>query len=225
MMPPPFERMDKTPEPCISTETISLKSPSGKEFILLARPVAHLSKYFRTALNSTFREASNPLFLLTEHCNDEVLGAFTNWTYLRSSGIPYDVEDVSFLMDLSQGNQVIAWLFGDYIQAPEFQNDIMRRMLLAASFCLSGSILQDLGPIIPEDSRLEKYIVDKFCCQMMQRPAAIGGKIDFLTANLARKVSKKLSQVLLDHQDLCGDLYRSYGWMVGPAGEYEVKVE
>ncbi|KAI0542258.1 hypothetical protein GGR58DRAFT_453282 [Xylaria digitata] len=224
-MPCQFEREDKTPEPCTSAETIILKSLSGKEFLVHARPVAHLSGYFRTALNSAFLEATTREFHLTEHCNDEILGVFANWTYLRSSGAGYDVEDISFLMNLSPKNQVIAWLFGDYIRAPAFQNDIMRRMLLVDSGYFGGSILQDLGPMIPEESCLEKFIVDRFCCQIMQCPTKIGVRTDSLTANLARKVSKKLFLVILDHQDPRGAFFGSYSWVASSSGGYEVKEE
>ncbi|TGJ87729.1 hypothetical protein E0Z10_g1040 [Xylaria hypoxylon] len=224
-MAPPFKREATTPEPCMSSETLTIMSPSGKEFVLLARPVAHLSKYFRTALNGGFQEAKNRVFYLVEHCNDEVLGVFANWTYLRSSGVVYNLDKVAFMSGLTQENKVKAWLFGDYIQAPVFQNDMMQSMLMKGSGSLSDSIFRDLGPTIPNNSPLKRYFVDEFCFRLTQWPGQRPAMIGLLTATLAKKVSEKLSRVISKHQNLKGSFYGNYNWEVGASEDYEVEEE
>ncbi|KAI1427023.1 hypothetical protein F5Y12DRAFT_225273 [Xylaria sp. FL1777] len=198
-MAPPFERENTTPEPCTSTETVTLRSPSGTEFVVPARPLAHLSKYFRTALNSDFNEAKTREFDLFEYCDDKVLQAFTNWVCLRSSGVPYGTLQVPFLERLDQKTMIKGWLFGDYIFAPSFQNDMMHLMVNVENQDFEKHTFKTFGQCVPRDSPLEKYLVDRFCSLMFHYDKSrIDATMEWSTADLRDKVCRRLSEAIWD---------------------------
>ncbi|KAI3336694.1 hypothetical protein HD806DRAFT_528288 [Xylariaceae sp. AK1471] len=209
-----FKREDRTPEPCTSDEMVTLTPPSGRRFLIHARPLAHLSRYFRTALNSQFREAKDRTFSLTEHCDDEVLEIFTKWTYLRSSAVEYSIGGGGFMEDKSQHIAVKAWLFGDYMGAPDFQNDMMRYLVYGDKLCFEYEIFQELGPHIPKGCRLEKFLVDMFCFLMVQaRIEDPDTMMRWLPQRLVEEVFQKLVRnalVVVSKGD----------WAVGKVGRY-----
>ncbi|KAI0907965.1 hypothetical protein F4823DRAFT_640722 [Ustulina deusta] len=222
-MTPRFEREGRTPEPCISVETVTLRSPSGEEFVVLARPLAHLSKYFRTALNSSFQEATTRVFDLVEHCDDKILQAFTNWVYLRSSGAPYSPLSVPFMSRLSLRTVVKAWLFGDYIRAPAFQNDMMVLILDVGNEQFNECVFKSVGQSVPENSPLERFLVDRLCSLIFYHGRShIDMVMDWCTANLTSHVCKKLCTAIWDKGAGVGK--KNYAW-VGKYEEYTVEEE
>ncbi|KAI1313653.1 hypothetical protein F5Y03DRAFT_337319 [Xylaria venustula] len=221
-MASPFKREDNPPEPCISTETVTLRSPTGTEFVLHARPLAHLSSYFRTGLNSEFQEATTRVFDLKEHCDDKVLQAFTNWVYLRSSGVDYDVDEVPFLSRLCQATTVKAWLFGEYICAPAFQNTMMKLMVNVHNEKFDRSLFKRVGESSLENSPIEKYLVDRFCSLLFHyNEHCVDAVMVWSTPRLKDKVCKKLSEKIWHKSTRVGKKFNDFS--VGKAEEYEVK--
>ncbi|KAI1355667.1 hypothetical protein F5Y01DRAFT_310549 [Xylaria sp. FL0043] len=223
-MAPPFKREDVTPAPEESTETVILRSPSGKEFVLHARPLAHHSRYFRTALNSKFQEATTREFNFVEYCSDKVLRVFTRWIYLRSSGLAYQTVEVPFLYKLGQAVVVEAWLFGDYIQAPLFQNEMMALMVAVSNKKFDIDLLPLLVKMAPQDSPLRKYLVDRFCSMMLQScRESIDAAMSVLPAHFTTDVCKKLFGLILDKEKWVGGKF--YDWNKRTVEDYQVQVE
>ncbi|KAI0816783.1 hypothetical protein GGR55DRAFT_674976 [Xylaria sp. FL0064] len=221
-MASPFKREDVTPAPKASTETVIIRTPSGKEFILHARPLAHQSRYFRTALNSKFQEATTREFNMIEHCHDEILGALTSWVYLKSIGVSYRALGLPFLWGLGQILMVKAWLFGDFIQAPAFQNDVMKWIVNVSNSDFNVKLFELLGSSIPEHSPLEDYFVDRFCSLMFHKARdMMDWMMDQLPKHLTERVCKKLATFIWEKERWVNNEF--YDWGRRKATEYEVQ--
>ncbi|KAI1267418.1 hypothetical protein F5Y18DRAFT_444308 [Xylariaceae sp. FL1019] len=163
-MAPKFKREDKTPEPgTCGPEMVTLTSHGGsKTFYVPARLLAHVSEYFRAALNSNFLEGTTYEFTLTEHCDDTILAVFTKWVYTRTGNnlMEYDIR-TTHVVEESYSVVVKAWLFGDYIRAPEFQNDMM--ILITEedpSTMWDAAVLQEFWSRVPVKSKLDILFID-----------------------------------------------------------------
>ncbi|KAI0429697.1 hypothetical protein F5Y09DRAFT_342476 [Xylaria sp. FL1042] len=223
-MTSPYKREGKTPEPEASSETVILRSRGTKNFVVHARPLAHLSKYFRTALNSGFQEASKREFELDVHCNEEILRIFTSWVYMRSSGVTYQTDELPFLQELAQKLVIKAWLFGDYVQAPAFQNDMMILMVGVGNRQFDPKLFRIIGSSIPKDSALEEYFVDRFCSLLFHHPRrSMDWMMNRLPKNLIDGVCRQLATLIWDQEKWVGG--RFYDWKNRKAREYEVQEE
>jgi hypothetical protein len=199
-----------------SNEIVTLLSPSGERFSIHAGPLAHQSRYFRTALNSCFREAADRSFSLTHHCNNEVLEIFTNWIYLKSCAVKYKIQDVAFMSEKNQDVAIKAWLFGDHIGAPLFQTDMMRFLLDWEESFFDCDLFQEFGPHVPEGCGLEKYLVDMFCFLMIrERKDEPSAMMKWLPPRLVEKVFQKLVQNALR-------VVSDGDWKIGKASRYKV---
>ncbi|KAI0969208.1 hypothetical protein F4678DRAFT_463472 [Xylaria arbuscula] len=222
-MATPFEREFETPQPHTSTELVTFKSPDGKEVVLHARPLAHESLYFHTALNSSFQEATTRVFDLQEHCSDVVLEGFVTWVYLRSSGAAYSVTTLPFLDELCHQGLVRAWLFGDYIGAPAFQDDLMQLMVGYDAELLYPGHDGGFQHCVPEDSPLERYFVDRLCSLIFRIDNEEWSDeiIDWATPDVAIKVCKKLSRKIWNYSGEEEDDIRYFA--VHPFTKYKVE--
>ncbi|KAI0118778.1 hypothetical protein GGR51DRAFT_554467 [Nemania sp. FL0031] len=200
-MASPFQRGDHTPQPHESEEMVTINTPSGKQYLVHALTVAHLSDYFRAALNSNFVEGKKREFHLTQHCDDEVMKIFTSWLYLRCTALEYNIGKTCFMQDVTLGIAVKAWLLGDYLLAPKFQNDMIRYIHKGNMATDGPKIIQEFGEQFPEDSTLEKLFVDVFCHLMtikkLKDPKTM---LDWLTPRLHSEVSIELALALIEPQ-------------------------
>ncbi|KAI1331124.1 hypothetical protein F5Y16DRAFT_395558 [Xylariaceae sp. FL0255] len=159
-----FVRKAITPEPGTCHEMVTLKATGGdKTFLVHAEILAHHSKYFRTALNSGFMEATTRTFTLTEHCDDDMLELFVSWVYKEDEEKREDWLNVYFYGNELEG-AIQAWLFGDYIQAPTFQNDIISCIIRAWEAGVNSYIC--CWSTALSGSRLEALFVDMACVTM-----------------------------------------------------------
>ncbi|KAI0024746.1 hypothetical protein F4780DRAFT_724837, partial [Xylariomycetidae sp. FL0641] len=163
----------------------TIQTPSGKEYILHARPLAHLSSYFRAALNGeVFVESKTRHFSLSEHCDDRVMTLFTRWFYIytaagqevRRTGIP-------ILGHFPASVLVKAWLFGDYLDMPSFQNDCARRLLPDLDNDYRGHLtdaeVSSQYEYLVEGSKLRELLLDEYCWSFSSRKS-IGKRYDLL---------------------------------------------
>ncbi|KAI0022125.1 hypothetical protein F4780DRAFT_202991 [Xylariomycetidae sp. FL0641] len=121
-----YVRGDATPDGYGPGKAVMLKIPSGEEFVVDAMPLAHFSKYFRTALNSAMEEAKTLKFHLTEHATREAVQLFVAWLYQRSHvGKFINADDFVEYLEPSTKGLLQAWLLGDYFMAAEFTNFVM----------------------------------------------------------------------------------------------------
>ncbi|KAI0143543.1 hypothetical protein GGR57DRAFT_349221 [Xylariaceae sp. FL1272] len=152
------------------TQMVTIRAATGKrDFSIHAELLAYFSVYFRTALNSGFEESRTYDFTLTEHCNDAVLAMFTKWIYYRSAGglHPYNLKPESLRIG-QVGKFAWAWLFGDYIGAANFQNDVMRfifenRRVLLHQTPNEITLIDTMWENVPEDSALDKLFMEVVC--------------------------------------------------------------
>ncbi|KAI1267415.1 hypothetical protein F5Y18DRAFT_337429 [Xylariaceae sp. FL1019] len=162
-----FQRQASTPEPGVwGSELVKVRANGGKkDFHIHARLLAHFSKYFRTALNSNFKEAETRDFTLTEHCDDAVLTMFTAWVYQRHTAHEKIIK-ASAATDANVPTSSVyvkSWLFGDYIGAPEFQNALMHEIHEKRHKIWSGNVTRKLWCRAPVDSALDSVFFESFC--------------------------------------------------------------
>ncbi|RYP67040.1 hypothetical protein DL771_007459 [Monosporascus sp. 5C6A] len=131
-MPPKYGRRESTPDATESTEIVTIQIPSGERYTVHARLLAHHSKYFRAALNGAMKEATTLHFDLTEHATEFTVALYVKWLYARSTpyytrdgAVPYSGWIGQTKYDEALGKLCMAWLLGDYLQAPEFKNLII----------------------------------------------------------------------------------------------------
>lgn len=155
------------------------------------------------ALNSNFKEGQTRTFHLTQHCDDDVVGIFTNWIYLRSLTWHYEIAETFVIKGMNPTVAAKAWLFGDYILAPKFQNDMML-YISKSNLSISGpEIMQQIGPHTPEGCALEEFLVETFCFLALNvRCHDTKVMFSWLTERLTRQVANALVKVNLELQEL-----------------------
>lgn len=106
---------------------VTIQIPSGKQFQLPARLLAHHSKYFRAALNSTMKEATTLHFDLVEHAGDTAVELFATWIHCHSLPV-FDRDQLGHLLvdkPDAKNASIEAWRLGDYLGITEFRNDVL----------------------------------------------------------------------------------------------------
>ncbi|KAI1497881.1 hypothetical protein F5X99DRAFT_412670 [Biscogniauxia marginata] len=118
--------------PSISDDTdiITIELPTGEEYTAHAHLLVHYSKYFRNALRSGMKEASTRRFKLDEPATSDTLSFFIKWLYSRN----WNAKDGDNWVDSDCPPLLFTkvWLFADYIQASELQNNVVA--LLCANY-------------------------------------------------------------------------------------------
>ncbi|KAJ8130070.1 hypothetical protein O1611_g3559 [Lasiodiplodia mahajangana] len=143
---------------------------------------------------------------------------FTSWMYLRSTALRYKITNASFMQSVTPRTAVKAWLLGDYLLVPKFQNDMIRYILADDMFAHGPEMIREFGEQVPEDSALETFFVNLFCYLMvmehLEEPRIMFG---WLTGRLLSKVSKELASALLRcHVD------KNRWWAMDSSGLYRV---
>ncbi|KAI0143542.1 hypothetical protein GGR57DRAFT_483805 [Xylariaceae sp. FL1272] len=175
-MAPKFQRGDSIPEPggC-GPEIVTLRATGGsKTFHVPARLLVHMSTYFEAALNSPFIEGMTYDFTLTEHCDDATLTIFTTWIHTMTvlDHLEYDIRESSFMFQ-PVSDIVRAWLFGDYIGAASFQNDMMLVMTDKPSRLWNEDVLDNFWSLVPINSKLDILFIDVLGRAMCDKEIAI----------------------------------------------------
>ncbi|CAJ2510001.1 Uu.00g059010.m01.CDS01 [Anthostomella pinea] len=188
-----------------SAEVVTIEAPSGRQFAIRARPLAHFSVYFRRALNSRFHEAATRTSRLTEYCDDQTMRMFIIWVSLRSVHQSDQFELVILSEELRYdgfaGAWVKAWLFGDYIQAAPFQNDMLCLLEADRMWKVDADIIRDYWEdLSPSCSNLKNYMLDVFCKNLIEEEDedARVSELDLLPAEASKEVSKRLATALVD---------------------------
>ncbi|KAI5923582.1 hypothetical protein F4810DRAFT_710326 [Camillea tinctor] len=113
-----------TPQESEGHHTITISIPSGTKYAAHTHLLVEYSKYFKKALKNDMEEARTRHFDLEIHATEETLSLFIDWLYKQ------DDEDsvvLSWVKDekLSSEFLIRVWLFADYIQASNLQNDMI----------------------------------------------------------------------------------------------------
>ncbi|KAI0024745.1 hypothetical protein F4780DRAFT_775680 [Xylariomycetidae sp. FL0641] len=161
-----FKRESDTPGPEFSAELVTIEAPSGKEYVIHARPLAHFSTYFRRALNSGFADSKSRHFKLVEHCNDDTLDLLTRWVYERSSAHDTDMNNYDKYPQCIE-DLVSTWLLGDYLGMPTLQNDLARLLVELSDdknqrYLLVDANLDSLWPYLKVKPKLRDLLLDQF---------------------------------------------------------------
>ncbi|KAI0143545.1 hypothetical protein GGR57DRAFT_349241 [Xylariaceae sp. FL1272] len=165
-MAPKYHREASTPEPGFwGPEVVTITATGGERvFHIHARLLAHMSKYFRTALNSNFQEAQTREFTLTEHCDDTVLTMFTGWVYHRHIVSKEIVKaSGSANENIPTATFVKGWLFGDYIGAVDFQNTIIAIIYEMRDDFWRDNIMEEFWRCTPVNSVLDSLFFEMLC--------------------------------------------------------------
>ncbi|KAI8966357.1 hypothetical protein F5Y11DRAFT_190275 [Daldinia sp. FL1419] len=192
------KRIGYVADPCDESFIVNITVPSGKEFSIHAHLLAKYSKYFQRALDSQFQEAKTLRFDLTEHATDETLSVFTNWVYAKSVSSGNILIIHSILKECPGFALIKCWLFGEYIQAREFQNDIIETLPEANTTSTDAVNAWDS---IPADSKFRQLLVSLFCKQGRSLKK-VHAELEFLPPTMLRDVSKYLATEISKQQVL-----------------------
>ncbi|RYP03098.1 hypothetical protein DL764_005381 [Monosporascus ibericus] len=110
---------------------VTIQIPPGERSTAHAILLARHSKYFRAALNSAMKEATTLHSDLTEHATKFCVGRFVKWLYARPLLSRPGFTTFSLWFERAKDEDLLAelctaWLLGDYLQAAEFKNLVMR---------------------------------------------------------------------------------------------------
>ncbi|OTA60443.1 hypothetical protein K449DRAFT_466378 [Hypoxylon sp. EC38] len=183
-MPPPMENQKKAPEtetqkgnplPNAGSDFAMIIIPSNQKFSAHAHMLAYHSEYFRRALNSQFQEATTRTFDLSIHATEATISAFIKWIYQKNPK-PFDDQYVrscshvtgwmTLFDGLSDRDAIESWLFGDYIQAKEFRNDLLHFMFSRDDF--DRTTIVDVWDRIPLESKLRPFLISRFCLKIVE---------------------------------------------------------
>ncbi|KAI1074339.1 hypothetical protein F5B20DRAFT_586355 [Whalleya microplaca] len=197
-MAPPYKREECTPEPDDSAEFVTITVPTGEKFGVHAHLLGHHSEYFRKALNGPFKEATTCTFNLSVHATEETVSTFIRWIYLRHAGQRIEEYNLVFhLGHIFTDKAIQAWLFGDYIQATEFRNDIMRliRLISSTTYLFNYQDIAESWSLLPAASNIRAYVLDYYISKIFDSTdnETFITEVDNLPADMARAVLKRLA--------------------------------
>jgi hypothetical protein len=199
-----------------STDIATIQNPGGSQFTVHAAILAHYSSYFRRALNSSFVAGETCIIRLDKRIDDDALKLFMDWLYMASSGQRVEDNDY-FRFCYGYSAYIAAWILGDSIQAPSFQNDMMRCILIRGDSLplrlyitnvkLPGEDgLQFPWETIPTDSALEAFLLDVVCSYLLVvQQNVMEERLNELPLNIAAKLSllllRRLPEPKVDEAD------------------------
>ncbi|RYP33585.1 hypothetical protein DL767_004700 [Monosporascus sp. MG133] len=209
-MPPKYERREKTPDAAESTEIVTIQIPSGEKFHVHAHILAHHSKYFRAELQNPKKETAELHFYLTKHANKFTVTFFVKWLYVRPTLGRNSVEETILKTFVDQENQGAAigtlcstWLFGDYLQAPEFKNLALELLSYTLPFRIIGNdqlhhLPPCLGAIDPS-SKLHDLLVASLASVIGASGAMGVTEVDLILEKLNADTKTKLLRRFVLH--------------------------
>ncbi|KAI0002823.1 hypothetical protein F4779DRAFT_634927 [Xylariaceae sp. FL0662B] len=162
-MNPPYKREEDPPGPDDHGDIVTIAIPSGRKFGAHAHLLAHYSDYFQCALSSQFKEASTLHFNLSEHATEGTLSMFIRWLYSRSYVESFNLGSIDVMSRFSAYKDkelVEAWLFGDYIQAKGFRDDVIR--LMDHKDFYYGCV-PEVWNLTPANTKLRTFLLDAYC--------------------------------------------------------------
>ncbi|KAI3336695.1 hypothetical protein HD806DRAFT_528289 [Xylariaceae sp. AK1471] len=223
-----FKRLCYTPIATHSPEIVTIENPGGGRYTVHAIPLAHHSRYFRQALNSSFVEGKTCTIRLDKHVDDEVLDIFTHWLYVRS--VPHVTARIA--NDCEYGICIKGWIFGDHIQAPSFQNDIMRCLLLYETYLYDCTItcMETQWEIIPTGSALETLHLDLVCLYLLNPvPDDSRNGLNGLPLRIIHKafnlIWQRLRELTMDGGNPFTNEDDKVDWKIGDINKYRVEEE
>lgn len=180
---------------------ISVTSKSGETevFNVYKSFICYHSAFFDAAFNGSFKEGVDQEMDLPD-VEPYVFGMFVSWMYTGDIKIvlPKKCKTPAFT------NYIYAWVFGDRIFCPRFQDDVLR-LLDAARIELSGQS----GPFVylyentTEESLLRQYIVDTRS-----------------TTTVPRNIEKYPKELLFSWLQALGEESRPNSVLKGPRGRF-----
>ncbi|KAI1659552.1 hypothetical protein F4813DRAFT_336503 [Daldinia decipiens] len=194
-MPPPCEQELCTANPSEGTHVIGIMLDGLKKVAVHAHLLAHHSMCFRELNNQASRE-----YFCVDFCpyaTDQTVCFFVRWIYGRSLG-PYNLNEG--LRKLCRGEQyetlIRSLLFGEKIEATEFQRDIMRCItedIDCVDLAVSVDIWIDIEVMAPS-SRLRPFLVDMCCAKLRGNDA---DRVDVFLKDLPRSMLEDISQRMI----------------------------
>ncbi|KAI0481099.1 hypothetical protein GGR56DRAFT_688564 [Xylariaceae sp. FL0804] len=121
-----FEKGRRVPRPAKFTgDIVIFELPSGKHYAIHATLLTHFSGYYRHQLNSLPADG-NEVFRFKVQCDDRIMSVFVHWAY-KQDDKDYEFDNSDFLTSETPAVLwVDTWLFGEYLQAPAFQNVVLK---------------------------------------------------------------------------------------------------
>ncbi|KAI0841523.1 hypothetical protein F5Y06DRAFT_192685 [Hypoxylon sp. FL0890] len=200
-MTPPNKKHKKqktNPLPDAGSDFVTITIPSGQKFAAHAHMLAHHSEYFRRALHSQFQEATTRTFDLSVHATEATVSSFVKWIYQQSDKFPDSPFDAQALFDgLSDRDAVESWLFGDYIQATGFRNDLILFMFFNQHF--DYRVVVDTWDLLNPERKLRSFLVSQFCSVVTGRHD-VDKLLESLPPTLVLEASKWLFKRLKEEQ-------------------------
>ncbi|KAI1270639.1 hypothetical protein F5Y18DRAFT_434921 [Xylariaceae sp. FL1019] len=153
---------------------VNIRAAGGKTtFCIPFELLAPVSNYFNDALNNEFPEGRSYDFTFMENCTDDVLQLFTSWAYLNSKS--NSVHRSCALLDPVDSENfdgaiwARAWLFGDYIQAIDFQNAMMKVLFDQWRSLDVSDIMEIVWHHVPVGSPLDRIILESLCYAVQEQ--------------------------------------------------------
>ncbi|KAI1808603.1 hypothetical protein F4811DRAFT_548606 [Daldinia bambusicola] len=172
---------------------VTITIPSGKKFTVHAHLLAQHSEYFRRALNSQFQEAKTLKFDLVEHATEKIVSNFVNWIYTVSSATFVERTWLEYYVfpEMDFKDLVHSWLFGEYLQAKEFQLSIV--YFLAEWGHRDLGSVADLWDAVPPNSGIRRVMVELFCQGCVRDgEEKTSPQLENLPMTMLQEVSKRL---------------------------------
>ncbi|KAI1413701.1 hypothetical protein F5Y13DRAFT_198503 [Hypoxylon sp. FL1857] len=189
------EEEKSDPQPSDGADFVTITVPSGQKFAAHAHMLTYHSEYFNRALNSRFREATTRTLDLSVHATEATVSTFVKWMYSKNmdflngigeAGMAYDI-----LFDsVSDKDAVESWLFGDYIQATSFRNDLLF-LLYFRRHCFNHNVAGDIWDRIPLESKLRPFLVSLLCRRIIWLDD-VDMLLESLPPTLVLEVSKRV---------------------------------
>ncbi|KAI0118779.1 hypothetical protein GGR51DRAFT_570556 [Nemania sp. FL0031] len=181
-----FKRLEYDPSPSDSEGMAILKCSSDNTTVTIhAVLLAHHSRFFRQILNNQ-QESKVYSISIPEKCDGISLRLFADWVY---KGKHIDIQDYAF------EERVRSWAFGDHIQAPTFQNDVMDT-LSGVSFYINywDQALAYPWDDAPSGSAMESLFLHMMCYYLASKKDEIQTHLGDLPAAVAQKLLRFLLQ-------------------------------
>ncbi|KAI1126671.1 hypothetical protein F5Y10DRAFT_293465 [Nemania abortiva] len=162
-----FERRSRTPAPSESTEMTKLKCLNDQvELIVHTRMLAHHSRRFRYELNSRATGRHTHPIRIPGNILSSTVQLFVDWVYMRGIGRMVGFYD-KFTMKHNSYDFFKGWVFGNYLKAPSFQNDMVRYIIRDRSgYRFVHNMTLHLSDI-PLGSALETLVLDLVCQNLL----------------------------------------------------------
>ncbi|TGJ87723.1 hypothetical protein E0Z10_g1039 [Xylaria hypoxylon] len=224
-----YKMEERNPTPVDSTKFVMIES-SDTQVTVHAPLLAYHSQHFRRILNNLPLGKETHSVRIDKPFHGDVLQLFVDWVYMKSAEQVLEDKSNGIASKYRHSVFVQAWVFGDYIHAPIFQNDVAFYIMWANT----GSFdwIKDMEAqwdYVPRGSTLESLLMNMVCETLIESyPDEVKEHLNQLPLDIAQKVIHLLVQGIQGQSAQSNPLEIRGGefkWDIGKFEKYRLKEE